>query len=154
MADFIQAPVITSDLARRIVDAAEAKANEIGIKASIVVCDVSGILKAMLRMDGTTTAAVEGSIGKATTAALHMQPNDSWLTVTPGIYAGVIGGERRMILFPGGKPITVDGVVAGAVGVAGGHYEQDSAVAHAALEAVGYPAAPTDKSFDGWRAGG
>jgi uncharacterized protein GlcG (DUF336 family) len=34
-------------------------------------------------------------------------------------------------------PITVDGQVVGAVGVSGGHYSEDAAVAEAALAAVG-----------------
>lgn len=152
--DFLHPPAVTDALAHKLIDAGEAKARELGIRATIVVADASGILKALLRMDGSTTASVEGAIGKCTTAALHQQPNDAWLTVEPGINVGVIGGERRMILFPGGKPIKVDGEFAGAIGVAGGHYQQDSEVAHAALAAVGYPADPTDPGFDGWRSGG
>jgi uncharacterized protein GlcG (DUF336 family) len=37
----------------------------------------------------------------------------------------------------GGYPITVDGEVIGGIGVSGGHYTDDMAVAKGALEAAG-----------------
>ena len=42
-----------------------------------------------------------------------------------------------MILFGGGTPINVDGVMIGGIGVSGGHYSQDQECADAGLAAIG-----------------
>jgi uncharacterized protein GlcG (DUF336 family) len=150
MADVVESVTVSTSLAHRLIAAAEEKAAALGLQVSIAICDPSGALKAVSRMDGATAAAFEGSVGKSRTAAIFEEPNDAWLTVNPAVNAGVVGGDR-LIFFPGGKPIVVDGRIVGAIGVAGGHYQQDSEIAAAALEAVGYPAAPTPLDFDGWR---
>ena len=49
---------------------------------------------------------------------------------------GATDGIDRLVVFGGGFPITVDGQIVGAVGVSGGHYSQDEAVAQAGLAAL------------------
>jgi uncharacterized protein GlcG (DUF336 family) len=44
---------------------------------------------------------------------------------------------ERLVTFGGGFPIVVDGEVVGAIGVSGGHYTDDMAVADAALSSAG-----------------
>jgi uncharacterized protein GlcG (DUF336 family) len=41
--------------------------------------------------------------------------------------------DSRVVIFGGGIPVRVDGVVVGAVGASGGSVEQDVAVARAAV---------------------
>ena len=43
------------------------------------------------------------------------------------------------MIFGGGYPINLDGHLVGAIGVSGGHYEQDQQVAEAGLAAIGAP---------------
>jgi uncharacterized protein GlcG (DUF336 family) len=57
------------------------------------------------------------------------QPGESLF----GIHASNNG---RLIVFPGGLPLTRDGEVVGAIGVSGGAVEQDQAVALAWAEAL------------------
>ena len=55
MSDVFEKRSVTTELAHRIIAAAEAKADEIGVPMVIAVCDESGVLKAFSRMDGART---------------------------------------------------------------------------------------------------
>lgn len=61
---------IKLDAASQMVQAAIAKAEELGIGVTLPVCDAGGRLVALNRMDGAIKAAVFGSQGKAAGAAV------------------------------------------------------------------------------------
>jgi uncharacterized protein GlcG (DUF336 family) len=134
----MQRGTITLAGAGALVAAAVAKALEIGVPMAVAVVDESGILKAFTRMDGAGPATVDIVQRKAYTAAalrtstqalaqrLQDQPTQiASFTTTP-----------RVILLPGGLPISVGGVVIGGIGAGGGSGDQDVMVAEAALAAV------------------
>ena len=52
---------LTLDESTKLCDAAMAKANELGIKISVAVCDPGGRLISFARMDGAIWASVYGS---------------------------------------------------------------------------------------------
>ncbi|MFL5864060.1 MAG: GlcG/HbpS family heme-binding protein [Solirubrobacteraceae bacterium] len=139
MTDVFTKASASSDLARRIIVAAEAKAAEIGVPMNIAVCDESGVLKAFSRMDGAALLSVQIAQDKAYTAAGFGMPTHGWhdfIKDDPPLADGAVGGIDRLVIFGGGFPIAVDDQVVGAIGVSGGHYAQDMEVAQAGLSAV------------------
>jgi uncharacterized protein GlcG (DUF336 family) len=137
--DVFEKRSVTTELAHRLVAAAEAKAGEMGVPMVIAVCDESGVLKAFSRMDGAALFAVQIAQDKAYTAVGFGMPSDGWhpfIKDDPPLAAGAVGGIDRLVIFGGGYPITVDEQIIGAIGVSGGHYTQDMEVAQAGLQAV------------------
>ena len=135
-----QRPSITSELAQKIVAAAEVKAREMGHPFVIAVCDESGVLKAFSRMDGAALLSVQVAQDKAYTAVGFGLATDAWhdfIKDDPPLRRGAVGGIERLVIFGGGYPINVDGTIVGGIGVSGGHYSQDMEVAQAGLTAVG-----------------
>ena len=124
--------------ARRVIAAAEKKAEEIGQPMNIAVADAGGNLVAHVRMDNAWIGSVDISIKKAWTSrafdittkdlADNSQSGDQFF----GIHASNNG---RVMIFAGGIPLKKDGKVVGAVGVSGGSGEQDHAVAEAGAAA-------------------
>ena len=126
--------MITLADARRIIAAAESKAQEFGQPMNIAVVDAGGNLVAHVRMDKAWIGSVDISIKKAWTArafdistkelAELSQSGDQFF----GIHASNNG---KIMIFAGGIPLKKDGKVVGAVGVSGGSGDQDHAVAEA-----------------------
>jgi uncharacterized protein GlcG (DUF336 family) len=133
---------ITLDDALPVLAAARAKAEEIGVKQTICVCDDGGHLLALHRLPGGRITGVEIAMAKAFTAAGHERathkfnepPNGPAL---PGNEAFGISHmyPGKFAIFVGGFPLEYDGQIVGAVGVSGGSGEQDKAVGAAALAA-------------------
>ena len=105
--------------------------------AAIAVTDSHGELVAFLRMDGCHLPPLYVAINKAFTAARERQPS------------GAVGESSRSRPFPmtnygdprftgwaGGFPVFHQGKVVGAIGVSGLDEEQETALAHLALEVV------------------
>jgi uncharacterized protein GlcG (DUF336 family) len=130
--------MVTLADARRIIAAAEQKAEEIGQPMNIAVADAGGNLVAHVRMDNAWLGSVDISIKKAWTSrafdittkdlADNSQSGDQFF----GIHASNNG---KVMIFAGGIPLKKDGRVVGAIGVSGGSGEQDHAVAEAGAEA-------------------
>jgi uncharacterized protein GlcG (DUF336 family) len=132
-------PSITLELAQEIVSRAVAQAVKDGGAFVVSVVDESGVQKAFARMDGAPLLSVQVAQDKAYTAAGFQMPTDSWFDFIKGdepLRLGAPTGIDRLVVFGGGYPITIDGVVVGGVGVSGGHYTQDMAVAQAGLRAL------------------
>jgi uncharacterized protein GlcG (DUF336 family) len=129
---------ITAEAAMDVLRAAEAKAGEIGVPMVIAVVDESGVLKAFTRMDGAPLLSVDLAQDKAYTAAAYGISTDTWFEFIkndPPLLHGIVK-TPRLVVFGGGYPLQVDGGVVGAIGVSGGHYEQDMVVAQAGVAAL------------------
>ena len=140
MPDTFTKPSISSDLAHRVVAAAEAKAGEMGHPFVIAVVDESGVLKAFSRMDGAALLSVQIAQDKAYTAVGFGLSTDGWhdfIKDDPPLAAGATTGIDRLVIFGGGYPIKSDGQIIGGIGVSGGHYTQDMEVAQAGVAAAG-----------------
>ena len=124
--------------ARRVIEAAEKKAEEIGQPMNIAVADEGGNLVAHVRMDNAWIGSIDISIKKAFTArafdistkdlAEHSQSGGQFF----GIHAS---NDGKVMIFAGGIPLKRRGKVIGAIGVSGGSGEQDHAVAEAGAKA-------------------
>jgi uncharacterized protein GlcG (DUF336 family) len=133
---------ISTEAAREMIAAAEAKAAEIEVPMVIAVVDDGGVLKAFSRMDGAALLSVQVAQDKAYTAVGFSMPTHGWhdfIKDDAPLADGAPTGIDRLVIFGGGYPITVDGEVVGAIGVSGGHYSQDQEVAEAGLGAIGAP---------------
>jgi uncharacterized protein GlcG (DUF336 family) len=129
---------ITLSAATTVVEAAAAKAREIGQPMNIAVVDDGGHLVAFARMDGAIKASVDISIRKARTSILMNAPTSALMPlVQPG--AELYGLEQLsggMVIFGGGILLTDGDVVIGAIGVSAGSVEQDVSVAEAGVAAL------------------
>jgi uncharacterized protein GlcG (DUF336 family) len=140
MADTFAKASISAEAARRLIDAAEAKAAELGKAFVTAVVDDGGVLKALSRMDGAPLVSVQIAQDKAYTAAGFGIPTDGWhdfIKDDPPLAAGAPTGIDRLVVFGGGYPLTAGDQLVGGIGVSGGHYSEDMQVAQAALEALG-----------------
>jgi len=139
MSDVFEKTSVSTELARRIIAAAEAKAAQIGTPMVIAICDESGVLKAFSRMDGAALLSVQIAQDKAYTAVGFGLSTDAWhgfIKDDPPLAAGAVGGIDRLVIFGGGYPIKRSDQIIGAIGVSGGHYTQDMEVAQAGLSAA------------------
>src|SRR3954454_3988178 len=119
--------MVTLADARRVIAAAEARANEIGQPMNIAVVDAGGNLVAHVRMDGAWIGSIDISINKAWTArafdlptkdlAENSQSGDQFF----GIHASNGG---RVMIFAGGMPLKRGEEVIGGVGGSGGMGKQ------------------------------
>lgn len=130
--------MVTLADARRIIAAAEQKAQEIGQPMNIAVVDGGGNLVAHVRMDNAWIGSVDISIKKAWTArAFDVSTQDlAELSQSGDQFFGIhASNQGRVMIFAGGIPLKRGSQVVGAVGVSGGLGKQDQAVAEAAVEA-------------------
>lgn len=124
--------------ARRVIDAAEQKAQEIGQPMNIAVVDAGGNLVAHVRMDRAWIGSVDIAINKAWTARAFDVPTKQLAELSQsgdqffGIHASNGG---RVMIFAGGIPLSRGTEVMGAIGVSGGMGKQDQAVAEAGAAA-------------------
>jgi uncharacterized protein GlcG (DUF336 family) len=130
--------MITLNDARRVIDAAEKKAAEIGQPMNIAVADTGGNLVAHVRMDGAWLGSINISINKAfTSRAFDISTKDLADNSQPGQqFFGIHASNNgRVMIFAGGIPLRKDGKVVGAIGVSGGSGDQDHSVAEAGASA-------------------
>ena len=124
--------------ARRMIAAAEKKAEEIKQPMNIAVVDEGGNLIAFERMANAWIGSIDIAQKKAWTSRAfdittkdlgeNSQSGDQFF----GIHASNNG---KVMIFAGGIPVKRDGKVVGAIGVSGGMGKQDQAVAEAGAEA-------------------
>jgi uncharacterized protein GlcG (DUF336 family) len=131
--------MMTMSKAQRIIEAATAKAKEIGQPMNIAVVDAGTNLTAFARMDGAWLGSIDIAINKAFTAkAFDLSTQDLGKNSQPGDqFFGIhVSNHTRVMIFAGGIPIKENGQVVGAVGVSGGSGVQDQTVAEAAVAAL------------------
>ena len=134
---------LTTAGAKKMMEAAIDRAARFEIAVTVVVVDAGGHTILLERMDGGRFHTVHSSTTKAVCAASNRRP-----TTTRGAQAqeldtlhalglSLAAGPQRWTAMEGGFPIFIDGHCVGGIGVSGGDWEQDQAIASAAVEAVG-----------------
>lgn len=124
--------------ARRIIAAAQKKAEQLGQPMNVAIVDEGGNLLAFERMEDAWRGSIDISINKAfTSRAFDITTKDLGNNSQPGQqFFGIHASNGgRIMIFAGGIPLKKDGKVVGAVGISGGSGEQDHAVAEAAAAA-------------------
>jgi glc operon protein GlcG len=132
--------VVTLELARRLIDAAEDEARRQELRLSFAVVDAGGHVVAVARMDDADWITPEIALGKAWTAAAFRAPSDAQGQKAKDLvaFAGAISAATHGRYTPqiGGLPIVVDGTAAGGMGASGATGQEDEAVVRAAIERV------------------
>src|SRR5438876_10219958 len=128
------------DEARKLIDAAQARAAQIGITISVAVVDEGGLLQALARMDGAPPLSSQIAEAKAVGAAVWHRDGASLAQVhqeRPGFF-NAVAQMVRVPIIPGLGSTLVRrvGAALGAVGVSGGKPEQDLDCAEAGLKAL------------------
>ena len=124
--------------ARRVIAAAEKKAQEIGQPMNIAVADEGGNIVAHVRMDGAWIGSIDISQKKAyTSRAFDIATKDlAKHSQSGGQFFGIhTSNNGKIMIFAGGIPLKRDGEVVGAIGVSGGSGDQDHGVAEAGAAA-------------------
>ena len=132
---------LSAEECRRLIDAAHARAAQIGVRVTVAIVDEGGLLLALARMDGAPPLSSQIAEGKAVGAALWHRDGASLAQVAqerPAFFEAV----TRMIRVPivpgvGSTLVRRKDVVLGAVGVSGAKSEQDLDCAEAGLRAIG-----------------
>ena len=138
MANLVKKYSISSELAQKMVDAAVAKARELGVSENVAILDDGGNLQAFCRMDGASMPTIEIAQKKAYTALFGVSTQDffNFIQSDPSLLSG-IPTLGRIAAWGGGFPIKVDGETVGAIGVSGAPTVQnDVDCARAALALV------------------
>lgn len=126
------------EIAKTIIEAAEKKATELGIKSVISVADAGGNLIATHRMDDAWLASIDIATNKAWTAvALKMPTSNLEDATVPNaeLWGLNTTNQGKLVVFGGGIPLEKDGQVVGAIGVSGASVPEDVEVAEAGVAA-------------------
>ena len=137
-----QAAGLTLAAARRMISAAQGVARELRVAMAVAVVDAGDLVVAFEHMDGADLVTVRLAQDKAFSALMNRMPTrDLAPLVQPGAefygYDALAAG--RMVVFAGGMPLEVGGVLVGGVGVSGGSAEEDQLAADAAVAALAQP---------------
>ena len=99
MANVLKKLSISYELAQQMVDAAVAKARELGVSENVAIIDDGGNLKAFGRMDGASILSTEIAQNKAYTALFGISTQDffNFIQGDPSLLAGILtdGDLRR-----------------------------------------------------------
>ena len=137
----VQTESVSAAAAHELVAAAVRKAEETGITISVAVLDTAGLLKALLRMDGTTLRSLEVAQRKAYSAVSFGLATEKWydLMKDDGEMLTGLPHLDRFTVLGGGRPLNLSGTLVGSIGISGGPTaEADIACVVAALEHVGF----------------
>ena len=119
---------ITIQLAKQLMEIIEKRAEAVGLKAVITLCNAHGNPIAVHCMDDAFLVSYDVATKKAyTSVAVKMSTTELSKIAQPGqTFYGVdkLDG-RKIIIFGGGIPLKVDGKIVGGLGISGGTGEQD-----------------------------
>jgi uncharacterized protein GlcG (DUF336 family) len=130
---------LTDEVILAGLQAAGAKATEIGVPMVVAIIDRSGAMRGYLRQDGTRDLSAVLVPQKAYTAAMFAAPTSDLAErfgSDPVALASFMKVEN-VTLLGGGLPITAGGAPVGGIGAGGGSQDQDAEVAAAGLAAMG-----------------
>ncbi|RNF39549.1 GlcG/HbpS family heme-binding protein [Planococcus salinus] len=129
---------ITLETAKKLIDAAEKEAANLGVAMVISIVDDGGNMVAVHRMDDAWLASVDIAQNKAWTSVALKMPTAGLAEATvpnAELYGLNTTNNGRIVVFGGGIPLMKDGKVVGAVGASGSAVEHDIKVSEAAVRA-------------------
>jgi len=130
---------ITSIQSEKVLEAAKAKAEKIGIPMNIAIVDEGANLKLFLRMDEALLGCADIAIKKAKTARFFNKDSGEIgkLSQPGGPLYNIEHSNGGLITFDGGVLLRdINNKIIGAVGVSGGSVDQDQMVAIAGANAI------------------
>lgn len=128
---------LSLSMAKKMADAAEARAIAKDLKIVIAIMDAHGNLKYYRRMDGNNFVSVRMAQLKAMTSASIPISTKALGERNPTLENGPYLSVPGIVLLEGGLPIiTKDAQHIGAIGISGASPELDGICAQAALDAI------------------
>jgi uncharacterized protein GlcG (DUF336 family) len=130
---------LTLEDAKRMLSAAEVRAESLGIAYNIAVVDAGGHLVAFVRQDGALIGSIDLAIDKAVTARIFNKATSDLASLAQSgkpLFGIQQSNAGKVVIFGGGVPVMFDGNIVGAVGASAGTVEQDIAVAESAVAAL------------------
>jgi uncharacterized protein GlcG (DUF336 family) len=126
------------ETALKIIEASKEKAAKVGLNMTFAVCDASGNLTALQRMDQAPLLSLEIAVNKARTAILGKIPTDQWGATFKGLDPVIspLFFHTGWIAFGGGFPVILEEKIIGGLGCSGATWE-DCLIARAGLKAIG-----------------
>lgn len=136
--EIIQEPILTGEMAAKIIQAAFSQADKDKLYVTITVVDKSGQTLAVQRHHNAGVHTLKASYKKAYTACSQKRETAE---IAKGIKDGTIPEDVRfldenILVMDGGIPIFINGKVVGGIGVGGAHGSEDSRIAKAGLKAL------------------
>ena len=134
-------PVITLEMAKKMIDACEATAKKEGWLLNIAVVDAGANLVAFRRMNGAFLGSIDIALNKARTSARFPFSTRFIAELAygkegkPGMVPGIAHVDEG-IAFAGGLPSTSNKVLIGGIGTSGATADQDEICAQAGIDAV------------------
>jgi len=129
--------------AKTMAASAVEKASAAGIAVSVAIADAGGHVLVIEWMDGGRFHTVHSATTKAVCAASNRRATSSQgaqaqpLDVVHALGLALAAGPQRWTAMEGGCPVIVDGECVGGIGVSGGTWEDDQAIARTGVEAIG-----------------
>ena len=120
---------VNLETAKLLIEAVEAEAAGIGVKAVVAVSDEKGRPIAVHCMDDSYIGSFDIAINKTYTSVAFQMPTSKLAELAaPGgsLYGIQHTNEGKVVIFGGGEPLYVGETMVGAVGVSGGSAEQDT----------------------------
>lgn len=120
-------PVLSLAGAQTAIATAGTVAAALGVRSTVTVVGPAMELIAVAKADGATPHSIDSSRRKANAAASTRRAT-GWMGEELALPLA-LATDLQLTDILGGVPIVVDGVVVGAIGVAGGAPEQDAQIA-------------------------
>lgn len=128
--------ILTTDLCQKLAKVVEQEIKKIGVDVTLSVADENGNLRFLQRFGDAILPSIDISQNKAYTAAtVRMSTEEFGKIAQPGASAyGINMTHPRLVIFGGGHPLYLDGIVVGGIGISGGSVTEDEQVANKVLE--------------------
>lgn len=127
---------ISLESAKKVMQAAERKANQEKWPVAIAIVDSGGHLVMFHRLENTQLGSIEIALQKAKTALMYRRPTKAFEERLAEGGANVKLVQLPGLIFEGGLPIIHEGKVIGSIGVSGVQSHEDAEVGQAGIEAL------------------
>lgn len=120
----------------KVIDAAVAKADELNVGVTICLMDMTLTVQMLYHMPNANLVSSTLAPKKAWSAIAMKEPTKNISQdIQPGgpLYQMETMLDGKLVSFPGGIPLIIDGKMIGAIGVSGGLIEEDQAICEAAV---------------------
>ncbi|GAA3601234.1 MULTISPECIES: GlcG/HbpS family heme-binding protein [Lactobacillaceae] len=120
----------------RAIDAGVAKADELKVGVTIAIEDITTTVQMSYHMPNGNLVGTYLAPKKAWSAIAMKEPTkDISKDIQPGgpLYQMETMLDGKLVSFPGGIPLVLNGEIVGAVGVSGGLIEEDQAICEAVV---------------------
>ncbi|MBB6217637.1 ATP:cob(I)alamin adenosyltransferase [Anaerosolibacter carboniphilus] len=129
------------DLAKKMAEAVEEKAIQMGVPIVFSVVDAGGNMILLHRMNDSLLVSLDIAQNKAyTAAALKIPTHEVAPLIQPGevLYGLQWTNQNRIVTFGGGYPLKIHNEIVGGIGISGGTVEEDMMIAAQALRVFEY----------------